>query len=166
MNTYKAIALALLFFYSVNANSMSDTVITLKLSNNTFGTMKMKSISGLEVALNGPLITFNVGPGTVEIIDIPYTRPFTLDSSNWQPRRNRVAPAILDLEYEVHGHRCRLKTRMDAPVGRGVLEADYQPAWKSTVEASGNGKYKCNVTTSRKMMKPPFSYTVELSINK
>ena len=166
MNTLNTTTFVLLLLYSFNANSMSDTIITLKVSNNTFGTMKLKSITGLEVALNGPLITFNVGPGTYEIIDIPYSRPFTLDSSNWQPRRNKVEPVTLNLEFEVHGQRCRLKTRMEVPVGYGVLEPDYKPVWQSTVESSGSGKYQCQVTTSRKQTRPPFSYTVELSINK
>lgn len=166
MYTYKLPILALLLFYSINANSMTDTVITLKLSNNTFGTLKLKNISGLEVPLNGPLITFNVGPGTKEFLDLPYSRPFTLDKSGWQPHRQKVAPVSLDLEYEVHGYRCRLKTRMDAPVGYGALEPDYKPDWKITVEPSGNGQYKCNATISKKMTRPPFSYMVDFSISK
>ncbi|WP_419711667.1 hypothetical protein [Pseudomonas sp. NFX224] len=166
MHTYKLPILALLLFYSINASSMTDTVITLKLSNNTFGTLKMKSISGLEVPLNGPLILFNVGPGTQEFLDIPYSRPFTLDKSGWQPLRQKIAPVSLDLEYEVHGYRCRLKTRMEAPVRYGVLEPDYKPDWKITVVPSGSGQYQCNATISKRMTRPPFSYRVDFSISK
>lgn len=166
MKTLRISTCALLLLCSFNAHSMSNTVISVKVVNNTFGTMKLKSITGLEVALNGPLITFNVGPGTYEIIDIPYSRPFTLDSPNWQPRRNKVEPVTLDLEFEVHGQRCRLKTRMEAPVGYGVLAPDYKPVWQTAVEASGSGKYRCHGVTTKKLTRPPFSYAVELSINK
>lgn len=166
MPIFKTSVLALLLLCSFNAHSMSDTVIKLKVVNNTFGTMKLKSITGIEVPLNGPLITFNVGPGTFENIDIPYSRPFTLDTSSWQPHRNKVEPVTLNLEFEVHGQRCRLKTRMEAPVGFGVLESDYKPAWRSSVESSGSEKYRCNGVMTKKQTRPPFSYAVELSINK
>ncbi|WP_162556183.1 hypothetical protein [Pseudomonas sp. 31-12] len=154
MNMVKKLIFALLATCAPFSYSLADTVVTIKIINNTFGTLKLKQHGGLEAELSAPLTSFNIGPGTEESLDIPYQRAFTYDQSGWQPTRKKVAPISNFIDYEVNGFRCRLKTLMNAPVGFGALEPSYKPAWEQTSSGRGTSGYSCNSYISERLSSP------------
>lgn len=164
MNILKAATLAFLIWLSLIAQSMANTEVEVHVKNNTFGTLRMKSISGLDRANDNPLVLYNVGPGTSVDLHFNYNRNFTYDEG--QLHRNKVQPVRLVLEYEVRGYKCKLQTSLIAAVQPGVFKASYEPTWPTRVTPSGEEKYKCNAAVSKRKFKPPFSYTVELTIGK
>ncbi|AWY39810.1 hypothetical protein DKY63_07815 [Pseudomonas putida] len=164
MNIIKIVVLAFMVSLSSIAQSVANPEVKVHVVNDTFGTLKMKRISGLERVNDNPLVLYNVGPGTSVDLKFNYERKFIYDES--QLHRNKVAPIRLVLEYEVHGYKCTLETSMSARVEFGVIRPSYEPTWPTRVIESGDNKYKCNAKVTKSMGKPPFSYTVEWTIQK
>lgn len=164
MSILKMVAVAFLISLSLIAQSMANTEVKVHVKNNTFGTLKMTSISGLDRVSDTPLVLYNVGPGTAVDLHFNYNRAFSYGEG--QLYRNKVEPVRLVLEYEVHGYKCKLQTSLIAAVESGVFKDSYEPAWPTRVIPSGDEKYKCNAAVSKRKFKPPFSYTVEFTIGK
>lgn len=165
MSMLKNLSLTL-FLVSIPATyTLADTVASIKIINNTLGTLKLKDHGGFEAPLTGPLTQFNIGPGTEEVLDIPYQRTFTYQKPGWQPTRATVALVSNFIDYEVNGYRCRLKTLMDAPVVFGASEPAYKPDWQQTSSGRGTPGYSCSSYIAERQSTAPFSYTVVLTFN-
>jgi hypothetical protein len=166
MNSLLKMAPILLLLAAASSNLMASTLVSVEITNKTLGTLKLKQASGLERELGRPLTAFNIGPGTTEIIDLDYARAFTYDAPGWQPTKKKVAPINLAIDYEIHGYRCRMQTSLDVAVVPGALEPSYKPRWKHTSTASGNNNYRCHSSITTTLSKPPYSYTVNFTIEK
>lgn len=163
MNIIKRLAFALALAPLLIANSMADTAVTVQVTNYTSSLLKMKSLS--TVPADYPLATYDVSPSSIRNLHFVFKRNFTYTTAGWQPSRRKVEPVRLILAYELEGYGCQLFTRLSAPVHFGVLEPRYVPDWVSSVKTSGDSKYTCKTEISRKMLEPPFSYTVNVSID-
>lgn len=163
VNYIKRFTLAAALIAAFIAPAMADTEVLVQITNNTSDTLKLKRLSTLPP--DYPTAAYDVDPNSLRNINLPYQRTFTYPTSGWQPTLRKIAPIHFNLVYEVNGHLCQLSTRLDVPIIPGWSEPSYSPRWNKTVNTSGNDNYTCTAVISQKMTKPPFSYTIGLTID-
>ncbi|MCJ8204314.1 hypothetical protein [Pseudomonas sp. RGM2987] len=159
--------LALLLGSAMAANSMASTEVTVEITNNTRGTLKMNNLlTDPPQAADFPLSAYDIAPKSTHVIHVAHERNYTYPTAGWQPTLKKVKPIELVLNYEMNNFNfeCQMQTRFQAPIVIGALEPSYRPDWKSRTTYTGNGTYTCRSEVSRKLLEPPFDYTVRLIV--
>lgn len=163
MNYTKRFTLSAALAAIFSTHAMADTAVLVQVTNNTSDTLKLRHLSVLPP--DYPTSGYDVLPKQLRNINIPFQRAFTYPTSGWQPTLKKIAPIQFNLTYEINGHLCQLATRLEVPIIPGWSAPDYSPRWNKTVNTSGNNNYRCNAVITQKMPEPPFSYTINLTID-
>ena len=167
MNTLKSFTLALLLGPALITHSLANTEVTVEIANHTRGTLNMNSL------LTDPPQAEDFFPGAHEIapqstyqLRIGHIRNYSYPGAGWQPTLKKIKPIEIVLNYEMSNFNfeCQMQTRFQASIVPGALEPRYKPDWKSRTTYTGNGEYTCRSDISRKMLEPPFHYTVRLIV--
>jgi hypothetical protein len=164
MNYIKRLALAAALAPVFVTGAMADTAVLVQVINHTSDTLKLKHLSVLPPGY--PTAGYDVSPNKLRNINIPFQRTFTYPTSGWKPTLRNIAPIELNLAYEVNGHICRLSTRLEVSVVPGWAEPSYSPRRNTKTNSSGNNDYTCDAVISQKMSEAPFSYTLQLTIDR
>lgn len=167
MKTLNSLVLILLLGSAAIAKSLASTDITIEINNYTTGNLKMTDLStSPPPPPDLSLDVYDVDPRSIRNINFAHERNYTRPGPDWQPTLKKVKPIELVLSYELHNSNfeCQLHTRFIAPIGFGALAPSYRPDWTSRTAYTGDGKYTCRSEIARRMLEPPFSYTVRLIV--
>ncbi|SFB52520.1 hypothetical protein SAMN03159488_04765 [Pseudomonas sp. NFIX10] len=167
MNILKNFIIALLLGPAMVAHSQANTEVTVEIANNTRGTMKMNNLlTDPPQAEDFSLSAHDIDPKSTYRFHIEHFRDYTYPGPGWRPTLKKVKPVELVLNYEMShfNFECQMHTRLQVSIVPGALEPSYKPTWKSNTTYTGNGEYTCRSEISRKMLEPPFNYTVRLII--
>lgn len=167
MNIMKNLVLALLLGPVAVTCSLANTRITVEIINNTSKALEMTNISTeIPIPPDFSLSAYEVAGKTTQELYFAHERRFTYPAAGWQPTLRKIKPIELVLSYQMSNFNfgCQMQTYFEAPIGFGVLESSYRPNWKSRVAYTGNGEYTCRSEIFRKMLEPPFNYSVRLIV--
>ncbi|MBT2340326.1 MULTISPECIES: hypothetical protein [Pseudomonas] len=167
MNILKSFILALVLGPAMVANAQANTEVTVEITNNTRGTLNMTNLlTDPPQAEDYPLSDHDIPPKSIYMLHLTHERNYTYPASGWQPTLKKVKPIELVLSYKMKNFNfeCQMQTLFQAPIAFGFLEPSYKPNWKSDWNYTGNGEFTCRTEITRKMLEPPFSYTVRLII--
>ncbi|AOE64384.1 hypothetical protein LOY64_07630 [Pseudomonas corrugata] len=167
MNPLKNLIPALIMGTTMVAHTMAATEVTVEITNNTRGTLNMTNLlTDPAQDADFPLSAHDVLPKSTYILRVAHQRNYTYPTSGWQPTLKKVKPIELVLNYKMSNFNfeCQMQTRFQAPIVIGALEPSYKPDWKSRANYTGNGQFTCRTEITRKMLEPPFNYTVRLIV--
>ncbi|MCQ6258481.1 hypothetical protein [Pseudomonas sp. Q11] len=167
MNMMKNLILALLLGPVAVATSLANTRITVELVNKTSHALEMTNISSEQpTPPDMSLSVYDVPAKTTREFYFVHNRRFSYPATGWQPTLRKIKPIELVLSYQMSTFNfdCQMQTRLEVPIGFGVLEASYKPSRKSRTAYTGNGEYTCRSEIFQKMLEPPFNYSVRLIV--
>lgn len=167
MNIMKNLVLGLLLGPVAVASSLANTRITVEITNNTSNVLELTNISSeIPIPPDFSLSAYEVTAKTKQELYFVHDRRFTYPAAGWQPTLRKIKPIELVLSYQMSNFNfgCQMQTHFEAPIGFGALESSYRPNWKSRVAYTGNGEYTCRSEIFRKMLEPPFNYSVRLIV--
>ena len=164
MSLMKNLILALLLGPLAAAVSLANTNIIVNVINDTSHDLEMTNLLG-EFSIPDD---FSVVPADASMeFHFKHERQFTYPVAGWQPTLREIKPIELVLTYQMTNFNfgCQLQTLFDARVIFGFLEPSYKPNWQSRTAYTGNGEYSCRSVITQRMLEPPFSYTINLTID-
>lgn len=150
-------------FYSATRYPNQYTVMTINISNNTDGPIRLLK-AGWDLT-GTSLSAFDIEAYDEQTLELPYFRDFSSNGLHYNKRQ--FAPILQKFSYTTEdGLILTLAIQLTVSVGFGVLHPNLKPNWSKTTTRSGNSNssYKVTADITKKNEEAPFSFSVDLRV--